>query len=127
MLSIHQHATVQDASSELFDFILDPMNWVALEAVRQEPSSGPGHNAAYQRQVDKLRICAAVEVTPSLDVFLRIGFSAPGLTPMTAADHLEAFLADRMPLVPNSEWQVAVDGRRWVHFIRRYTCAPLKC
>jgi hypothetical protein len=127
MLSIHQHATLQDASSELLSFILDPVNWVALEAVHDEPSSSPGQNAAYQRQVGKLRICAAVEVTPSLNVFLRIGFSAPGLTPMTAAEHLEAFLGNRLPLVPNSEWQVAVDGRRWVHFIRRYARGPLKC
>jgi hypothetical protein len=127
MLSIHEHPTVQDASSELLSFILDPVNWVALETVQEEPRSGPRHNAAYQRQVGKLRICAAVEVTPSLDVFLRIGFSAPGLTPMRAADHLEAFLGSRLPLVPNSEWQVAIDGRRWVHFIRRYALGPLRC
>ncbi len=127
MLSIHQHATLQDASSELLSFILDPVNWVASGTVESESRSGPGQNAAYQRQVGKLRICAAVEVTPSLDVFIRIGFSAPGLTPMIAADHLETFLGNRLPLVPNSEWQVAVDGRRWVHFIRRYARGPLRC
>jgi len=46
---------------------------------------------------------------------------------MRAADHLEAFLGSRLPLVPNSEWQVAIDGRRWVHFIRRYALGPLRC
>jgi hypothetical protein len=127
MLSIHEHATVQDASSELLNFVLDPVNWVALDTVKREPSAGPGQNAAYQRIVGKLRICAAVEVTSSLDVFLRIGFSAPGLTPMIAAEHLEAFLGTRLPLIPNSEWQVAVEGRRWVHFIRRYALGPLRC
>src|SRR5262249_57076796 len=53
MLSIHEHPTVQDASSELLSFILDPVNWVALETVQDEPSSGPRLNAAYQSQVGK--------------------------------------------------------------------------
>jgi hypothetical protein len=127
MLSIHQHATLQDASSELLSFILDPVNWVAASGTAQGDSRGAlGQNAAYQRQVGKLRIFAAIEVTPSLEVFIRIGFSAPGLTPMTAADHLETFLRERLPLVPNSEWQVAVDGRRWVHFTRPYARGPLR-
>ena len=37
-----------------------------------------------------------------------------------AADHLESFLKQRLPLTPNSEWQVEVDERRWIHFSRRY-------
>ncbi len=127
MLSIHQHPTLQEASSELLSFALDPANWILLGEANTGPDSRPGENADYQRQVGKLRICAAIEVTPSQEAFLRIGFSAPGLTPMVAADHLATFLAERLPLVPNSEWQVAVDGRRWVHFIRRYARGPEKC
>jgi hypothetical protein len=127
MLSIHKHPTLQDASSELLNFALDPANWIVLGATPNEASSAPGEDSAYQRQVGKLRICAAVEVTPSQEAFLRIGFSAPGLTPLGAADHLAAFLAERLPLVPNSEWQVAVDGRHWVHFIRRYARGPERC
>ena len=127
MLSIHQHSTLKDASSELLAFALDPANWIVLGATSTPASPAPGEDAAYQRQVGKLRICAAVEVTAAQGAFLRIGFSAPGLTPLVAADHLAAFVAERLPLVPNSEWQVAVDGRRWVYFIRRYARGPERC
>ncbi len=126
MLSIHEFPTLEDASGELLRFILNPANWVALERLEEDPDSRPGQNAAYQRQVGKLRICASVDVTPSLEVFLRIAFRAPGLTPMKAADHLETFLKSRIPLTPNSEWQVEVDERRWIHFIRRYTQQTLR-
>jgi len=68
-----------------------------------------------------LRICASVDITPELIVFLRVAFRGPKLAPMQAADHLEAFLKSRLPFTPNSEWQVEVDERRWIHFIRRYT------
>jgi len=127
MLSIHQHSTLKDASSELLAFALDPANWIVRGATSKDASPAPGEDAAYQCQVGKLRICAAVEVTASQEAYLRIGFSAPGLTPLVAADHLAVFLAERLPLLPNSEWQVAVDGRRWVHFIRRYARGPEKC
>jgi hypothetical protein len=76
--------------------------------------------------VGSLRICASVDVTGRLDVFLRIAFRAPGLSLMGAADHLETFLEGRIPLTVNSEWQVQVDDRDWVHFIRRYAGAPLE-
>jgi hypothetical protein len=76
--------------------------------------------------VGPLRIYAVVEVAPSLDVSLRVAFRAPGLSPVKAADHLEAFLAQRLPLTPNTEWQVEVDERRWIHFVRRYAAARLQ-
>ena len=47
-------------------------------------------------------------------------------TPVKAADHLEAFLKQRLPLTPNSEWQVEVDERRWIHFVRRYAAPRLQ-
>ncbi|XXF79323.1 hypothetical protein P2318_06110 [Myxococcaceae bacterium GXIMD 01537] len=125
MLSIHEHATVEEASADLLDFILGPDNWVSLAQPSQDPSARPGQNALYQRRVGSLRICASVDVTPELGVFLRIAFRAPGLTPVKAADHLEAFLKTRLPLTPNSEWQVEVDERRWIHFMRRYAGAHL--
>jgi hypothetical protein len=50
----------------------------------------------------------------------------PELSPSRAADHLGSFLDRRIPLTPNSEWQVEVDARDWVHFIRRYAGAPLE-
>ncbi len=125
MLSVHEHSTLEDASRELLRFILSPANWVSLERLRDEPHSRPGQNADYQRRVGKLRICASVDITPSLNVFLRIAFQGPGLSPLRAADILERFLKGRLSLTPNSEWRVEVDERRWIHFIRRDTTPPL--
>ncbi len=121
MLSVCEHASVEEAGNELLTFILDPRNWVVLDRLRTDPASRPGDNPAYQRGVGRLRICASVDITPQLYVFLRVAFRGPGLSPTKAADHLEAFLKSRLPFTPNSEWQVEVDERRWIHFIRRYT------
>jgi hypothetical protein len=126
MLSIHEHATLEEASVELLDFVLMPSNWVATLPANQAPSSVPGQDVQYQRRVGPLRVFAAVEVAPSRDAFLRVAFRAPGLTPVTAADHLETFLKQRLPLTPNTEWQVEVDERRWIHFVRRYSAPRLQ-
>lgn len=126
MLAIHEHSTVEEASSDLLDFILTPDNWVSIEQQAEEPALRPAQNALYQRRVGPLRICASVEVSSTLEVFLRIAFRAPGLTPVKAADQLEAFLRTRLPLTPNSEWQVEVDERRWIHFVRRYAGTRLQ-
>lgn len=126
MFQIHEHSSVEEASQELFPFIANPRNWVALEQLSRHPDARPGENAAYQRQVGALRICASVDVTDGLQVFLRIAFRAPGLTPTRAADHLDSFLKQFIPMLPQSEWQVQVDGRKWIHFIRRYGAEPLR-
>jgi hypothetical protein len=126
MLAIHEHATVEEASSDLLDFILTPENWLSIEQQAADASVRPAQNALYQRRVGPLRICASVEVSSPLETFLRVAFRAPGLTPVKAADHLEAFLRKRLPLTPNSEWQVEVDERRWIHFVRRYAGARLQ-
>jgi hypothetical protein len=125
MLSIHENATVEEASADLLDFILAPQNWVCLAHLSENPTERPGQNALYQRRVGSLRICASIDVAPDLNVFLRVAFRGPGVTPVKAADHLEAFLKTRLPLTPNTEWQVEVDERRWIHFVRRYTGASL--
>lgn len=124
MLSINASATIEDAGRELLPFILEPRHWVQLDRLSHEPQLRPGTNPAYQRQVGALRICASVDVTQDLGVFLRIAFRAPSLSPTKAADHLEQFLGKKLPLTPNSEWQVQIDERRWIHFIRRYA-APM--
>ncbi|MCY1016562.1 hypothetical protein [Pyxidicoccus sp. MSG2] len=124
MLSIQEHATLDEASSDLLDFILEPSNW--LSVAQLDPAAWPGQNAVYQRRVGTLRVCASVDVGATLDVYLHVAFRAPGLTPVKAADHLEGFLKQRMPLTPNSEWQVEVDERRWIHFSRRYAAPHLK-
>lgn len=124
MLSIHQNTSVEEAGSDLLDFILDPTHWVCLDRLKAEPESRPGQNPAYQRQVGSLRICASVDVSSTVDAFLRVAFRAPGLTPVKASEYLEEFLKSRLPLKPNTEWQVEIDAKRWIHFIRRYA-SPL--
>jgi hypothetical protein len=126
MLAIDEHATLEEASQELLSFALEPDNWVALERLKHEPGGRPGENAAYQRTVGALRICVSVDVTSTLEVFLRVAFRAPGLTPMKAADHLATFLGERLPLRPNTEWHVREDSKSWIHFIRRYAGEPLR-
>jgi hypothetical protein len=126
MLAIHESQSVEEASGELLDFILMPNNWVALETLERDPQARPGQNAAYQRRVGNLRICASVDVSEKLEVFLRVAFRGPNLTPAKAADHLESFLKRRVPLTPNCEWQVEVDARRWIHFMRKYTGPTLR-
>ena len=125
MLQIDEHSTVEEASRDLLEYILSPENWVMLSELKQRPDARPGQNPAYQRRVGNLRICASVDVTASLDTLLRIAFRAPGLTPPKGADHLASFLAPRIPLLPNSEWQVQIDEKNWIHFIRRYTTPSL--
>lgn len=120
MLSIHEHASVEEASAELLDHALAPENWTMALPVTQVPASAPGEDVHSQRRVGPLRIYAVIEVASTEDIFLRVAFRAPGLTPVKAADHLESFLKKRLPLTPNSEWQVEVDERRWIHFVRRY-------
>jgi hypothetical protein len=125
MLSIHEHATLEEASTELLEFALEPSNWMTLPPAEQAAATVP-QDVRYQRRVGSLRIYTVLEVAPSLEVFLRVAFRAPGLTPVKAADHLEAFLKQRLPLTPNSEWQVEVDERRWIHFVRRYAAPRLQ-
>ncbi|KFA90373.1 MULTISPECIES: hypothetical protein [Archangium] len=125
MLSIHEHATLEEASTELLEFALEPSNWTTLPPAEQAAAS-VSQDVRYQRRVGPLRIYTVLEVAPSLEVFLRVAFRAPGLTPVKAADHLEAFLKQRLPLTPNSEWQVEVDERRWIHFVRRYAAPRLQ-
>ncbi len=125
MLSIHEHSTVEEASAALLAFALEPSNWVAPVPPDEDTPAQPAPSAQYQRRVGPLRICAFVEVSSELEVFLRVAFRAPGLTPVKAADHLETFLKHRLPLTPNTEWQVQVDERRWIHFVRRYAAPSL--
>jgi len=51
---------------------------VSLEGAQSSPDAVPGKNPEYQRVVGALRICASVDVTREMGVFLRVGFRAPG-------------------------------------------------
>lgn len=125
MLAVDEQQQLGDAGQSLLDFILAPGNWFPLSKLQIEPMTPPGQNALYQRRIGALRVCASVDITDDLQVFLRVAFKGPGLSPMKASDHLEAFLKPRLPLLPNTEWQVEVDGKGWIHFIRRYAGARL--
>jgi hypothetical protein len=125
MLSVREHQSFEEASRSLLDFVLQPRNWVHLDALIDD-ASRPGLNPSYQRRVGSVRICASVDVGPQLQAFLRIAFRGPGLSPSKAADLLADFLRDRMPLMPNSEWQVEVDPKGWCHFMRPYVGATLQ-
>lgn len=125
MLSVQQRTTLQEASSDLLEFALDPRNWVPIEAELQERGN-TSPTTAYQRSVGALRVLAWVDVRPNLETYLRIAFRGPGLSPMKAADHLEEFLKARMPLMPNTEWEVELDRRNWIHFVRPYTVGNLR-
>ncbi|MFZ5471582.1 MAG: hypothetical protein ACOZIN_19325 [Myxococcota bacterium] len=120
MLAIDQATTIEQAGRELLDYILEAKNWVSLARIGFEPTARPGQNPAYQRRVGSLWICASVDVTPTLEVYLRVAFRGANLSPMKAADCLESFLSPRIPFLPNSEWRVEIDSRRWIHFIRPY-------
>ncbi|HEY8208958.1 MAG TPA: hypothetical protein VIG99_15815 [Myxococcaceae bacterium] len=126
MLQVTQNATVEEAGKDLLGFILDPGHWVVLDRLADRPHERPGSNANYQRRVGQISICASVDVTADLGVFLRIAFRASKLTPVKAAEHLEQFLRSRLPLLPNTEWQVQVDERKWIHFIRRWVSESLR-
>ena len=125
MLQVTQNATIEEAGRDLLGFILDPIHWVVLDRLAAQPHERPGSNANYQRRVGSISICASVDVTADLGVFLRVAFRASKLTPVKASEHLEQFLRSRMPLLPNTEWQVQIDERRWIHFIRRYVADSL--
>lgn len=126
MLTVHLSTQWEQAGGELLEFVLDPRNWVAVDRSTRDLAERQRATPAYQRQVDGVRVWASVDVTPALEVLLRVGFTGPGLTLMRASDLLEAFVRARLPFRPNSEWQVEVDGRSWVHFVRRYTGERLR-
>jgi len=125
MQSIHEHPTVEAAGSELLDFVLRPQEWLLLAPDDEVLEVRGAHTLRYQRRVGALRIVASVDVTDDLEVYLHIAFRSPGLTPALAADHLETFCEHRLPLAPNSEWEVEVDDRRWIHFTRPYLAEAL--
>jgi hypothetical protein len=109
--------SLEETGGALLTFALDPRNWVSRGGHRALP--------AHLRVVQGVQICAAVDVAEGLDTWVRVSFRGNELSPMKAADLLETFVKDRFPFAPNTEWQVEIDGRRWIHFSRRYTSRAL--
>jgi hypothetical protein len=110
---IREEASLEAAGGTLLEFALHPRNWVSRGAHRALP--------AHLRVVNGVQICAAVDVSASLETYVRVSFRGADLSPMKAADLLEALVKDHFPFTANSEWEVEIDGRRWIHFSRRYT------
>jgi len=115
--SLQDPSVVRSAVS-LLEYALDPVHWL--------PSGQARASAAHLRVVGQVQVCATVDVTPTLETVLRISFRAPELTPMTAADLLEELVKGRFTFAPNTEWECGIDGRKWIHFSRRYTARPLQ-
>lgn len=104
--------TMDEAGGTLLDRALDPERW-ALPTRRV--------NKDNLCQVGSIQVCASLDITPTLDTFLRVSFRGPGLSPMQAAELLEQFISKRFTYVPNTEWFVEIDARTWIHFSRKYT------
>lgn len=114
---IREEGSLEEAGSTLLKFALNPTNWVSRGGHRALP--------AYLRVVNGVQICAAIDISGSLETFVRVSFRGTDLSPMKASDLLEAFVKDHFPFTANSEWEVEIDGRRWIHFSRRYTAGAL--
>ena len=116
--TISEVQSIEEASGALLEFALQPQNWLTTGKQRMSP--------AYFRRVETVQICVSVDVTPTLDTWLRVSFRGPQLTPMQAADMLESVVRGRFPFTPNIEWEVEIDSRGWIHFTRRYTGPMLR-
>lgn len=102
----------EEAGSQLLARACDPTRWgLMVRRVTVDNSA----------RVGRIQVCATVDVMPTLDTYLRISFKGPGLSPMDAAEYLEKVLSARFPFIPNAEWFVEIDARKWIHFSRRYT------
>ena len=104
--------TMAEASVNLLGKALNPQSWgPPLKRVTINNTC----------QVGSVQVCATIDVMPTLETNLRISFRGPSLSPMEAAELLEQFTASRFTFVPNAEWFVEIDARRWIHFSRPYT------
>lgn len=107
----------EEAGDLLLQFAVQPENWVTPGGARA--------SASHLKVVDGVQVSAAVELTQELEVYLRVSFRGADLSPMKASELLESVVGRRMPFKPNTEWQVQIDGRRWIHFSRRYAANAL--
>jgi hypothetical protein len=116
MEPVPAHTSWKAAGRELVAEALDPTNWVGVspgEALSARPVN-------LCRRVGHTRVVASVDVSERLGLLLHVAFRGPSLDPMGAAALLAAFLDGSRPLLLSSRWQVEVDARGWVHFVRPY-------
>ena len=115
---VAEEAGFEEAGHVLLGFALDPVNW--------RTNGDHRVHSQHLKVVNGVQICVAVDVVDGLETWLRISFRGADLSPMHAADLLEALVSTRLPFTPNTEWQVEIDRRRWIHFSRRYTPTALQ-
>lgn len=110
--SVPRVKSMEAAGEALLTRAIDPSRWML-----------PGRRVTLDNRakVGTVEVCASVDVTPTLETFLRVSFKGPSLSPMEAAELLEAFTRCRYTFVPNCEWMVEIDARQWIHFSRPYT------
>ncbi len=112
MQRVSRVKSMEEAGSTLLDKAKDPRRWAThLRRVTVDNIC----------RVGSVQVCASVDVTPTLETYLRVSFKGPRLSPMQAAELLEQFTAPRFTFVPNLEWFVEIDAREWIHFSRPYT------
>ena len=104
--------SMEEASGHLLARALDPKHWALHSRSRLREN---------RCTVGNVEVCASVDVTPTLETFIRVSFRGPELSPMHAAELLEEFVGKRFPTRPGVDWFVEIDGRKWIHFSRRYT------
>lgn len=104
--------TMEEAGGALLERAIDPARWAL-----------PGRRVTVDNtcRVGSVQVCASVDVTPTLETFLRVSFRGPKLSPMQAAELLEQFTSVRFTFIPNIEWFVEIDARNWIHFSRPYS------
>ncbi len=112
MQRVSRHQSMEEAGGALLGRAIEPRRWVTH--VRRVTVDNICH-------VGNVQVCASVDVTPTLETFLRVSFKGPRLSPLQAAELLERFTSARYIFVPNLEWLVEIDARDWIHFSRPYT------
>lgn len=110
--SLTKANSMEEAGGALLERALNPERWTL-----------PGRRATSDNtcRVGAVEVCASVDVTPTLETFIRVSFRGPKLSPMQAAELLEQFTSVRFTFIPNIEWFVEIDARQWIHFSRPYT------
>ncbi|MFT3713967.1 MAG: hypothetical protein QM817_40415 [Archangium sp.] len=104
--------SMEEAGGALLHRAVDPSRWML-----------PGRRVTVDNRVrvGSVEVCATVDVTPTLETYLRVSFKGPRLSPMQAAELLEQFTSVKYTFIPNIEWFVEIDARQWIHFSRPYT------
>lgn len=113
-----QDPTLLRSATSLLEYALDPVHWL--------PAGTRRASSAHLRVIGSMQVCATVDVTPTLETMLRISFRGPDVSPLTAIDLLEELVKGKFTFAPNTEWEVMIDARKWIHFSRRYTRLVLR-